>query len=163
MNASTQTHPLPLKPLHLPEEPGLWPLPWGYWAILVTVLITILLLVWGARYYKKRARAKIAAIKLLEANLQSSPSSALEIVRQAALSYFPRQDIAKLTGESWLVFLDSQLESPRFVANHQQWQQVLYSSGVNHNQTDQALVSDCLHWVQHALPPKRKFRNWKES
>ncbi|WP_418642474.1 DUF4381 domain-containing protein [Vibrio chaetopteri] len=168
MNASTQTHPLPLQPLHLPEAPGMWPLPWGYWAILATIIITALLLIWLTRHYKHKARAKKAAIKLIETHSGSSPSSAIEIVRQAALSYFPREDIAKLSGEQWLAFLDSQLDDPRFKAKALQWQHVLYRKAVSSNdtnskETDHALVNDCVHWVQHALPPKRKFRNWKQS
>jgi hypothetical protein len=168
MNASTQTHPLPLKPQHLPEAPGLWPLPWGYWALLATVIIATLLLVWLTRHYKRKARAKKAAIKLIETHSGSSPSSAIEIVRQAALSYFPREDIAKLSGEQWLTFLDSQLDAPRFRAKDSEWQYVLYrkagsSNGAYRKETDHALVNDCLYWVQHALPPKRKFKNWKQS
>jgi hypothetical protein len=168
MNASTQNHPLPLKPLHLPEAPELWPLPWGYWAVLATVIITVLLVIWLTRHYKRKGRAKKTAIKLIETHSGSSPSSAIEIVRQAALSYFPREDIAKLSGEQWLAFLDSQLDRPRFKTNYLQWQQALYHKVVNSNGTrseevDQDLVDDCLHWVQHALPPKRKFRKWKQS
>ncbi|MGR5500415.1 DUF4381 domain-containing protein [Vibrio sp. DNB22_10_4] len=168
MNASTQTHPLPLQPLHLPEAPGMWPLPWGYWAILASIIITALLLIWLTRRYKHKARAKKAAIKLIETHSGSSPSSAIEIVRQAALSYFPREDIAKLSGEQWLAFLDSQLDDPRFKAKALQWQHVLYRKAVSSNDTNcketaHALVNDCVHWVQYALPPKRKFRNWKQS
>ncbi|GAL31022.1 hypothetical protein JCM19239_4746 [Vibrio variabilis] len=62
-----------------------------------------------------------------------------------------------------VVFLDSQLDQPRFANNHPQWQQVLYTSGVNNKETNQALVEDCLYWVEKALPPKRKYRNWKQS
>jgi hypothetical protein len=173
MNASTQSQSIPLKPLHLPTEPGIWPLPWGYWAIIAVVMTTVLLLIWLTRSYKRKARAKKAALKLIASHNGSTPSAALEIVRQAALSYFPREDIAKLSGEQWLAFLDSQLDSPRFKANSLQWQQALYRKPaniqtINNNdndgaQEDQELISDCLHWVQYALPPKRKFKNWKAS
>jgi len=163
MNQSTQTSSLPLKPIHLPQEPGMWPLPWGYWAILAVAIISVCFLVWMIRHHKKRSKAKVAASNLIKTNTNSTPSSALEVVRQAALSYFPREDIAKLTGEKWLSFLDSQLDQPRFANNHPQWQQVLYTSGVNNKETNQALVEDCLYWVEKALPPKRKYRNWKQS
>lgn len=173
MNASTQTQPIPLKPLHLPTEPGIWPLPWGYWAILAVSIVTVLLLIWLTRSYKRKARAKKAALKLIESHNGSTPSSALEIIRQAALSYFPREDIAKLSGDQWLAFLDSQLDNPRFKANSHRWQQALYRKPTNIQTTngdntdgahaDRELINDCLHWVQYALPPKRKFRNWKES
>ena len=36
--------PLPLAPLHLPAEPGLWPVAWGWWAILALVILSIFLL-----------------------------------------------------------------------------------------------------------------------
>jgi hypothetical protein len=125
-------------------------------------------LIWLTRNYKRKTRAKKAAIRLIETHSGSSPSSAIEIVRQAALSYFPRDDIAKLSGEQWLAFLDSQLDAPRFKAKDSLWQHVLYRKAVssddaNSKETEHALVNDCLHWVQYALPPKRKFRNWKQS
>lgn len=47
---------LPLRGLHLPAEPGFWPLAPGWWFVL-TVLILFLVFV-GIKWYKRRQRVK---------------------------------------------------------------------------------------------------------
>ncbi|GAD80174.1 DUF4381 domain-containing protein [Vibrio ezurae] len=164
MTQTNQTHTLPLKSLHLPSEPSAWPLAWGYWGVLALIVIVLLAAFIMQKKIRNRSRAKKAALHII--NQPSQPltiSEVQELLRQAALSYFPRNDIAHLTGEQWLSFLDSQLSSPRFVTKNEQWQKGLYSSGVNEHQTDTELIQDCAYWLENALPPKRKYRNWNES
>jgi hypothetical protein len=88
-----------------------------------------------------------------------SPSAAQDIVRQAALSYFPRDKVAGLSGDDWLAFLDAQLAKPLFVAKQSQWQQALYQNAALMNdeqkEAQQQLVNDCETWLRKALPPKR--------
>lgn len=88
-----------------------------------------------------------------------SPSEAQHILRQAALSYFPREKVASLAGDDWLKFLDAQLKKPLFVEKQSQWQQSLYQdpTSINDEQrkVQQQLVNDCETWIRKALPPKR--------
>lgn len=164
MSQLDQTQSLPLKAIHLPAEPGIWPLPWGYWALLAFVIFALVAVVVGLRMHKQKRRAKLAAIQLLKYESDSlTPSAANEILRQAALSYFPRQDIAKLTGNEWLNFLDSQLAAPRFTTNSELWMNTLYRAEKCEPETQLQLIEDCFYWLHNALPPKRQFKNWNKS
>lgn len=114
---------LPLRDLHLPEPVGWWPLAPGWWLLLLLVVAG---LVWFARsYYLRRSRA--AARRYALRRLQSCcdaygqhgsavqlGSELSELLRRTMLAYAPRADIAGLTGEEWLAWLDQDLERPHF-------------------------------------------------
>ena len=151
------TPKLELSPVITPDAPYWWPLAWGWWCLIVVVMAILIVAV---KLYQKhqqdRVIQKIALAKLTN-NPDISPAEALATVRQAAISYFPREMVASMQGEQWYQFLDSQLKSPRFIDHSDAWQQSLYQS--EHTAIDpstrKALVDDCTYWVRHALPPKR--------
>lgn len=152
MSNETQQSLLPLNPMHLPEPPSWLPLAWGWWATIAAAL-TLLLATWlFIRWNKKRLAPKKTALRLLARG--EKPSEAIELVRQAALCYFPREEIAQLTGKEWYAFLDSQATGSRFGDNYDVWQQALYSSQPVDNATE--LIQHCSDWVEQALPPKRR-------
>lgn len=146
---------LPLNPMHLPEPPSWLPLAWGWWTLIASVIVG-LLIVWLLLYRKKRHLAAKKTAQRLMASHQK-PADAIELVRQAALCYFPREEIAQLTGKEWYEFLDSQLNQPVFIANYELWQQALYSK--HPIQETHTLLQDCSLWIDQALPPKRKRRS----
>ncbi|MFM2587187.1 DUF4381 domain-containing protein [Vibrio sp. TBV020] len=151
MSNETQTSPLPLNPMHLPEPPSWLPLSWGWWALIAGLLVTTLTLYLFVRWRKKRLAPKKTALRLLANG--NKPSEAIELVRQAALCYFPREQIAQLTGKEWYTFLDSQLTTPRFSDNYDTWQQALYSKETVPG--SDLLIQHCSEWVEQALPPKK--------
>ena len=156
-DTTTSNHPLPLNALQLPEAPGFWPLPWGWWSLLLAMVLLIIAIVGVWKWRKRRLRAKKAAIALLNLeNTTISPSGAMEIVRQAVLSYYPRGRVAKLSGESWLSFLDSQVSEPIFTPSGEDWLEALYKSEQHTNREE--LISQCDQWLNLALPPKRGGR-----
>ena len=104
---------------------------------------------------KRHLAAKKTAQRLMASH--QKPADAIELVRQAALCYFPREEIAQLTGKEWYEFLDSQLNQPVFIANYELWQQALYSK--HPIQETHTLLQDCSLWIDQALPPKRKRRS----
>ena len=154
--------PLDLSPAIAPDAPTWWPLAWGWWAVIV-IAITLITLVF--LIVKRRKNNQIPKQEALSyfSNRQSSnrlsPSEAQRILRQAALSYFPREKVAGLAGDDWLKFLDTQLKKPLFVAKQSQWQQALYQDAALMNddqkKAQQQLVNDCETWLRKALPPKR--------
>ena len=98
---------------------------------------------------------KKAALRIfLRSKENMTPSEAIELVRQAALSYFPREDIAKLTGHEWYAFLDKNAPSPIFIHNETLWQNALYHKEPNFDSA--RLVNDCQEWIQNALPPVKR-------
>ena len=154
--------PLDLSPAIAPDAPTWWPLAWGWWAVIITAIILIALVFFILKRRKSNQQAKQEALSYF-CNSQSSnrlsPSEAQRILRQAALSYFPREKVAGLAGDDWLKFLDAQLKKPLFVAKQSQWQQALYQDAALMNddqkKAQQQLVNDCETWLRKALPPKR--------
>lgn len=113
-----ETETLPLRDIHLPDPISWWPPAPGWWALLGSLFLLVL----GLRIFlsiKRRRRVRVAAINELQ-----SIANAFELKRDAhglvkdlsillrriCLSYFPRAEVAGLTGEKWLTFLDSCLD-----------------------------------------------------
>ncbi|MCU8167968.1 DUF4381 domain-containing protein [Vibrio vulnificus] len=154
---TTNSTPLELQPLILPAVPSWFPLAWGWWASFASVVVALLLLTAFFLWRKKRLKAKRAALKLFVKPITPhTPSSAIELLRQAALCYYTREAIASLHGEQWYQFLDLQLGETRFSDKMPLWQAALYQN--KHGEHDSELVNDCLVWVEKALPPKRGMR-----
>ncbi|MGF1696589.1 DUF4381 domain-containing protein [Vibrio kyushuensis] len=154
MKDSSSSALLALNDLKLPSLPSWFPLAWGWWASALAVIFTLVLIVALFKWNKRRLAPKQTALKLLkQGQTVETPSAAIELVRQAALCYFPREHIAHLTGRDWYVFLDSQLDNPMFLHHSKQWQKALYQKDAV--EEPHLLVEQCYQWVDEALPPKR--------
>ncbi len=114
---------IPLRDLHLPEAIGLWPLAPGWW---VTITLAVIFLGFLARrYVQRRARGAARRHALSQLNELTAEfeqhrdavafSSGLsELLRRTMLAYAPRGEIAGLTGDEWVAWLDRDLDQPRF-------------------------------------------------
>lgn len=114
---------LPLRDLHLPDAVGWWPLAPGWWALL---LLLFLFLVWyslrAVRRYRAAAprRFALGELRRIEDEYRAQPDpvrlaqQVSELLRRAMLAYAPRQQIAGLTGDAWLEWLDRDLSVPYF-------------------------------------------------
>jgi len=115
---------IPLRDLHLPEAVGWWPLAPGWWLLLALLAsgLVVLVRIWLAR--RARAAARRHALRELErcrsayaehGNAVRLGSELSELLRRTMLAYAPRADVAGLTGDEWLAWLDRDLDPPRFV------------------------------------------------
>jgi hypothetical protein len=115
---------LPLRDLHLPEPVGWWPLAPGWWLLLVLALMGMALLIrqWYRAWSRNAARRQ--ALRVLDArvadyarhgNAVRLGSELSELLRRTMLAYAPRADVAGLTGDDWLAWLDRGLERPQFL------------------------------------------------
>jgi len=121
MNPSDLSTALQLRDIHLPVGPGWWPPAPGWWLLAVLLLV---LLVWGIRialrqYRLHRQRQHLFA--MLDALTQQPDDVTPEaitklssLLRRLALMRFPRQQVAALTGNEWLRFLDHSGGDGRF-------------------------------------------------
>jgi hypothetical protein len=84
------------------------------WAVLAAGLV-VLLAWWGWRAWRRAQANRYRKVALAEidraaARLQSDPAAALgavnEVLKRAALTAWPRTDVASLAGSDWLAFLD---------------------------------------------------------
>ena len=114
---------IPLRGLHLPDAVGWWPLAPGWWLLgaLLVVVSGLLVRSWLRRRAHAAARRK--ALRQLEDSRSAyahhgSPvtlgAEVSELLRRAMLAYAPRAEVAGLTGEAWLEWLDRDLDQPRF-------------------------------------------------
>lgn len=101
-----------LKDIIVPDPIGAWPWALGYWLVLI-MLIAILIVTLG--WLRKRAKylaPKKAAKKLfttLDRQAVNYASEVNSLLKRTALSYLDRNEIAKLDGDAWAVWLDNSL------------------------------------------------------
>ncbi len=146
---------LQLNPLQLPPTPSWWPLAWGWSTLISSAIALLILIALLIRWRRKRIAPKKAALRIFQLSKQRmTPSDAIELVRQAALSYFTREEMARLTGHDWYQFLDSYVPTPLFGPNENLWQQALYHK--EKLSDPQSLIEDCQLWIEQALPPKKR-------
>jgi hypothetical protein len=114
---------LPLRDLHLPEAISWWPLAPGWWVVIVLALIGIGFLLRAWLRTRARGAARRYALRQLDAIVQqygehkdpvAFGAELSELLRRAMLAYAPRLDVAGLTGEEWLHWLDQGLAQPVF-------------------------------------------------
>jgi Domain of unknown function (DUF4381) len=101
-----------LRDIHLPAAVPWWPPAPGWWALVALLLIAAgLVYVIYAR--RRRNRWRGSALTELARLRDASPQRLLRevsvLLRRVAISRFPRHDVAALTGEAWLAFLDRSL------------------------------------------------------
>lgn len=114
---------LPLRDLHLPEAIGWWPLAPGWWVVIALAAVGLVVLL--RHYLRTRARGAARRYALLQLKDLTAEfeqhrdaiafSSALSaLLRRTMLAYAPRHEVAGLTGDEWLAWLDKDLDQPRF-------------------------------------------------
>lgn len=114
---------IPLRDLHLPDAVGWWPPAPGWYAVMLIALAGCLLLL--RLYLRRRARgaARRHALRRLEqltaefeqhGDAVAFSGEVSELLRRTMLAYAPRSEVAGLTGDAWLEWLDRDLDRPRF-------------------------------------------------
>ena len=114
---------LALRGLHLPEPVGWWPLAPGWWILIALLAVGIGWLLFRAwrtwrynapRRYAGRVLVEVEAEYLGHRNPVKLGQQLSELLRRGMLAYAPRHEVAGLTGESWLAWLDRGLPVPYF-------------------------------------------------
>jgi len=121
MNEALNTVELPLRDIHLPDAISWWPLAPGWWLLLGFTIVCVVLVWWWLRR-KAALRVRVAALaewKQLMERYQREPNDSQLVqglsilMRRVALSYYPRETVAGLSGEAWLHYLDSAHSLPK--------------------------------------------------
>jgi hypothetical protein len=114
---------LPLRDLHLPEPVGWWPLAPGWWILLTVTTGAIGYVLWRVLEWRRRSAPRRYALREL-ARYESSyrehkdpvtlGKQLSELLRRGMLAYASREEIAGMTGEDWLIWLDRGMPLPYF-------------------------------------------------
>ena len=115
MNGATPATTLELRDIHLPEPISWWPLAPGWWLLVATIVFIIAAIFLFRRYQKKQALKKqvLAEFEILcaqheqDKNTLSLLRSLSILLRRACISFYPRSEVASLTGDAWLAFLNT--------------------------------------------------------
>ncbi len=105
---------LDLKDIHTPGLPEFWPPAPGWWLV---AILTITLLILGSfalrRYLQQRRQQRQVLALLTQLEETFDPAQAAHhlgelsiLLRRVAITRYPRQQVAALTGDEWLKFLD---------------------------------------------------------
>lgn len=112
--------PLPLRDIHLPQAIGWWPPAIGWWLAPLALLGVVALLIWLVRRWRRVTPIKLARKELdaLANAADLAPDEKLRrlsiLLKRVALATYDREQVAGLTGEAWLSWLDASLGEPRF-------------------------------------------------
>ena len=114
---------IPLRGLHVPEMIGWWPLAPGWWLVIGLIVVGLVLLLRRAASRRNENAPRRHAIRELERSTTAFAehgdtvrlgAEVSEILRRTMLAYAPRSEVAGLTGDAWLDWLDRDLRQPRF-------------------------------------------------
>ncbi|MCB1949673.1 DUF4381 domain-containing protein [Nitrosomonas sp.] len=105
-----------LRPLHMPPPVGWWPLAPGWWIVVLLIATGIILIY---RYRKQRAAQRVALreLKWLADHRETvdRPVARLnQLLKRYALVCWPAKEVAALSGQRWLEFLDASGGNGRF-------------------------------------------------
>ncbi|WP_051686988.1 DUF4381 domain-containing protein [Microbulbifer sp. HZ11] len=102
-----------LVPPPVPEAISLWPQTALAKTMFTVLLVLVFFLTWKAyRHYRRNAYRR-AALSALE-NAANDPGVIASILRRTALAVYPREQVAGLTGNHWLEFLNRQYSGTEF-------------------------------------------------
>lgn len=114
---------IPLRDLHLPAEVGWWPLAPGWWILIALGAGLVLWYAWLKFEAWRANRARRVALRELawvsrryeeSGDVLRLAGDLSELLRRGLLAYAPRSEVAGLTGDRWLAWLDRGLDEPVF-------------------------------------------------
>ena len=151
---------IPIKDIHLPEAISWWPLAMGWWLLIALLMTVIIIVIVGfKRQYKQKHSNKFRRLSLRKqimselVDIQTINDDRLfleqlsALLKRVAITQHGQQ-IAGLSGQKWLQFLD------------QQWDLQSFSQGIG-----QVLID--LPYQKNPQPDRhmllRVSKNWLEN
>lgn len=146
-----------LHDIHMPPPVHLWwpPAP----GILVLLVLFFLMLVYAtwlfytrkARSIKKAALRELATLQSALDTNQTAPHVAGQIsvlLKQVALLYYPRAEVAALEGEAWILFLSKTAKNVDFSCVRESLLELPYSREIGSKQELDILFALTRRWIK---------------
>ncbi len=117
-----------LRDIHLPDAISWWPPAIGWWLVLAIIILSIVFIPKLYHYFtftplKKVAKQSFEEITSLYNNnndVKQLITDTSKLLRQVAMSYYSRQEVAQLTGDKWIEVLNKISEKVVFSEEMQQ-------------------------------------------
>lgn len=150
---------LPLADIHLPAAPS-WGLSLQGYGLVIMLLLFIAAIVWFIHRKRQQGTLKRVALQQLSQLTPQQTSDIARLLKQAALSHFPRERIASLHGLAWWHFVEQQLPVKKqanvhFSSRSDMLEQALYGQQALSETNQQRFYDDVRYWLSHALPVKK--------
>ncbi|MBA6342089.1 DUF4381 domain-containing protein [Colwellia sp. MB02u-10] len=150
-----------LSDIHLPANVHGYPIAPGWWLLAVIVLAIIIYGLLKLRQAMIKRQAQKMALKQL--STATDISAMVALLKWAALQYFPRSQVAHLTGHAFKSFLIAtlptkhqqkftELSAEHFVSVYQSTTANTTASKISAEFSSAAKL-----WLSHALPPKKEL------
>lgn len=151
---------LPLRDIHIPEAISWWPPAIGWWILAVLIPLSLYLIFKLYQRMTRKTALKSAKkqFKSLRDDQQLTKQEKLvalsSLMRRTAVSLYPRAEVASLTGDEWLNFLDKSISNRGFNSDTG-W---LLTKGLYSRQDDSyylaPLFNLCENWLNSQKEPK---------
>ncbi|MBA6288648.1 DUF4381 domain-containing protein [Colwellia sp. MB3u-4] len=150
-----------LSDIHLPANVHGYLIAPGWWLLAVIVLALIIYGLLKLRQAMIKRQAQKMALKQL--STATDISAMVALLKWAALQYFPRSQVAHLTGNAFKSFLIAtlppkhqqeftELSAEHFVSVYQS-----VAASTTENKISAEFSSAAKLWLSHALPPKKEL------
>lgn len=165
--------PASLENLHdivVPTAVSLWP-PAPGWYVLGAIALAALAWVswrwvenWRKNGYRRAALAELSRLSATGPHPEQKVKAIMglnELLKRTALAVWPRDEIAGLSGDQWLAFLDGAGGSSAFSSGPGRLlPSVLYMAPDKHTQFTDAQVAELMEtarvWIKHHRAPEAK-------
>lgn len=127
-----------------------WPLATGWWVAIAIALVAYLLGAWRANSQRRKNAYRRAALAELEnGNAVELPT----LLKRVALSAYPRTEVAGLTGDNWIAFLNR--EAPGCFGDAAAKELLCLSyAPESDGETSDLLADACRRWIADHQPRK---------
>jgi len=169
MNSTDPASLQNLNDIVLPPSVSWWPLASGWYLLLALLLAALAWFVYRSirRWIDNRyRRAALYELQLLTQAIQNPEKRNASLrqlpvlLKRTALSVYPREQIASLSGDDWYDFLNSQLDSPAFTEpDRRLLESISYSTSdlsIVDSRAENALMEAIKHWLNHHQGPGRR-------
>jgi hypothetical protein len=133
-----------LREIVAPDPPAFWPPAPGFWVMLGSVVLVVLLVAWQWRVARNRNAYRKAGLSLLGEAEKAHDVSV--VLKRVALAAFPRDQVASLYGDDWAAFLHGTCPRSSFSA--------LIAAGAD-APPNQELVDLASTWIRHHRVPEQ--------
>jgi len=145
---------LDLRDIHLPEAINWWPPAIGWWLLAILIPLSCFFLFWLYKRITRKTALKTAKKLLLSIKQNNALDDKQKLVELSALlrrvvvSISPRSVAASLTGQEWLIYLDSSVKDNPFTTGAGQvLADAHYRNNFDREQNISELIAICENWL----------------